>query len=80
MQFFGKIWQNRMLAPLLEGWRPHLGEILDPPLITQTCLIESTVTVIGYSVDFTNTFVNYQNLMSSSWTAVQELLYHLITN
>ena len=24
--FFGKIWQNRMLAPLL-------GEILDPPLV-----------------------------------------------
>ena len=23
MQFFGKIWQNRMLAPP-EGWRPHL--------------------------------------------------------
>ena len=21
-----------MLAPLLEGWRPHLGKILDPPL------------------------------------------------
>ena len=31
---FGKFWQNRMLAPLLEGWRPHLGEILDPPLPT----------------------------------------------
>ena len=22
MQFFGKIWQNRMLAPPLESWRP----------------------------------------------------------
>ena len=32
MQFLGEIWQNRMLAPLLEGWRTHLGEILDPPL------------------------------------------------
>ena len=31
MQFFGKIWQNRMLAPP-ESWRPLLGEILDPPL------------------------------------------------
>ena len=29
---FGKFWQNRMLVPLLEGWRRHLGEILDPPL------------------------------------------------
>ena len=29
---FGKIWQNRMLAPPLESWRPLLGEILDPPL------------------------------------------------
>ena len=36
---FGKIWQNRMLAPPptpplppLQDWRPHLGEILDPPL------------------------------------------------
>ena len=31
---FGKIWQNHMLAPPPpEGWRPHLGEILDPPLL-----------------------------------------------
>ena len=30
--FFGKFWQNRMLAAPLEAWRPHLGEILDPPL------------------------------------------------
>ena len=29
----GKILQNRMLAPPLEGWCPHLGEILDPPLL-----------------------------------------------
>ena len=28
---FGTIWQNRMLTPP-DGWRPHLGEILDPPL------------------------------------------------
>ena len=29
----GKIWQNYMLAPPPpEGWRPNLGEILDPPL------------------------------------------------
>ena len=30
---FGKIWQNRMLAPPLGSWRPLLGEILDPPLV-----------------------------------------------
>ena len=29
---FGEIWQNRMLAPLMEGWRLLLGKILDPPL------------------------------------------------
>ena len=29
---FGKIWQNRMLAPPLGSWRPLPGEILDPPL------------------------------------------------
>ena len=29
---FGKIWQNRMLAPPLGSWRPLLREILDPPL------------------------------------------------
>ena len=29
---FGKIWQNHMLAPPPESWRPLLGEILDPPL------------------------------------------------
>ena len=32
MQFFRKIWQNHMLAPPLEGWRPLLRRILDPPL------------------------------------------------
>ena len=31
---FGKIWQNRMLVPPPQGWCPHLGEILDPPLDT----------------------------------------------
>ena len=30
---FGKIWQNRLLAPPpLGSWRSLLGEILDPPL------------------------------------------------
>ena len=33
---FGKIWQNRMLAPPLGSWRPLLGEILDPPLYGDT--------------------------------------------
>ena len=28
----GEIWQNRMLAPLLENCRPLLRGILDPPL------------------------------------------------
>ena len=32
MQFFGKLGNNYMLAPLLEGWRPSPTEILDPPL------------------------------------------------
>ena len=32
MQFLGNFWQNRMLVPPLGSWRPHLGEILDPPL------------------------------------------------
>ena len=31
--FFCKIWQNHMLAPPLESWRPLLRGILDPPLI-----------------------------------------------
>ena len=30
----GEIWQNRMLAPPWRVCTPHLGEILDPPLIT----------------------------------------------
>ena len=29
---FRKIWQNHMLAASLEGWRPLLWGILDPPL------------------------------------------------
>ena len=33
---FGKIWQNRMLAPPLGSWRPLLGEILNPPLHIMT--------------------------------------------
>ena len=33
---FGKIWQNCMLAPPPESWRPLLGEILDPPLYLNT--------------------------------------------
>ena len=39
MYLMGKFWQNCMLAappPTLEGWRPHLREILDPPLDTLT--------------------------------------------
>ena len=32
---FGKFWQNCMLAPPLGSWRPLLGEILDPPLLSQ---------------------------------------------
>ena len=36
MPFFCKIWQNHMLAPPLEGWRPLLWGILDPPLIYLT--------------------------------------------
>ena len=28
---FHKIWQNHMLASPLEGWRPFLRGILDPP-------------------------------------------------
>ena len=37
-EVFRKIWQNRMLVcPLpLEGWHPHLGEILDPPHTADT--------------------------------------------
>ena len=35
---FGKIWQNRMLAPPLGSWRPLLGEILDPPLVLSRTL------------------------------------------
>ena len=26
MQFWGEIWQNRMLVPPLEGWRPTSGK------------------------------------------------------
>ena len=30
---FRKSWQNSMSASLPEGWHPHLGEILDLPLV-----------------------------------------------
>ena len=39
---FCKIWQNHMLAPLLEGWRPLLREILDPPLLPYSQQDESS--------------------------------------
>ena len=35
---FRKIWQNHMLTPL-EGWRPLLRGILDPPLIALAFLL-----------------------------------------
>ena len=41
---FGKIWQNRMLAPPLGSWRPLLGEILDPPLKAQGRLLQKSKT------------------------------------
>ena len=44
---FGKIWQNRMLAPPLETWRPHLGEILDPPLNVKPLLETGMITLRG---------------------------------
>ena len=49
---FGKIWQNRMLAPPLESWRPLLGEILDLPLNTdvQTSMYAMYVTVVKDSL------------------------------
>ena len=31
---FGENWQNHRLAPPPGSWRPLLGEILDPPLVT----------------------------------------------
>ena len=45
----GKIWQNRMWVSPPGGWRPHLGEILDPPLV----LTASSTDLIlqGISID-----------------------------
>ena len=40
---FGKIWQNRMLAPPPpESWHPLLREILDPPLSMSSGLFGAT--------------------------------------
>ena len=35
MQFFGKLIKSSVGAPSLEGWRPLLRKILDPPLDCQ---------------------------------------------
>ena len=42
----GKIWQNRVLATPhpLEGWRPHLDEILDPPLMPSVLFAKMSTT------------------------------------
>ena len=34
MQFLGNLGKTVCWRPSSEGWRPHLGEILDPPLNT----------------------------------------------
>ena len=39
---FHKIWQNHMLAPPLEGWRPLLRGILDQPLISCIVIVSWT--------------------------------------
>ena len=39
MQFWGKFGKIVCWRPLLEGWRPHLGEILDLPLFFHVIII-----------------------------------------
>ena len=63
---FGKIWQNRMLAPP-EGWRPHLGEILDPPLCTSTTNLSR----------YLDSFVSVTMIVTTTTTTTY-LLYHKI--
>ena len=39
-QFHAVFWENlakSYVGAPLEGWRPHLGEILDPPLVFTLC-------------------------------------------
>ena len=50
---FGKIWQNCMLAPPLESWRPLLGEILDPPLKGSLNIFEKDVIMLFANILFT---------------------------
>ena len=73
---FGKIWQNRMLAPPRESWRPLLGEILDPPLMSRVYarlehefLCFRTIATLNISITFqlTNHGLNYtpNNVLTS---------------
>ena len=46
---FHKIWQNHMLAPPLECWRPLLRGILDPPLVCVANIANVVYLVINSS-------------------------------
>ena len=47
-----------MLALPLEGWRPYLGEILDPPLDTEQFSV-----ALFYVTDLRSEWVNYYHIM-----------------
>ena len=58
---FRKIWQNCMLVPPPpKGWRPHLGEILDPPLVMYAIGINMILhTVFTMLMNFKNWMGDY---------------------
>ena len=56
---FGKFWQTRMVgAP--EGWSPHFGEILEPPLKSAPRSF-APVTIAGFSMNKEQHEVNRRN-------------------
>ena len=67
---FGKIWQNSMSPP--QGWRPHLGEILDPPLFVYHLL------ALGWMIIWDFKFERTEDHFTMTTHASQQVKFFLI--
>ena len=83
MQFLGKFGKIICWRPL-EGWRPHLGEILDPPLLQKITLhihamsvvvVETKCYLVGiyFGLDSCKNFVKVNEDVSSSVSALMDI-------
>ena len=78
---FGDIfWQNRMLAPSLEGWRHLLREILDPPLFGIIIYIARNrkVLLVTFSLSSSclNFFCNFSKYKAAESEISSSVVFH----